>query len=134
MCIVCQSYITRTITKKIHQIQIWQIEDATEEIQDKMKQIWFLVTLCTLLSTAGSLVLFISYIVPTPEDNDVIWIFKLVKVYFPQWESLIMICFLKPTFFVLSYMSQHSQFITIMDISVYKNLCLYITCKVLTQT
>ena len=104
MCIVCQSYITRMITKKVHEIQIWQMEDATEEIEEKMKQTWFVITLCMLLSIAAGCVLFISYVLPTPLDKDLIWAFRLANVYFPQRKTLLM-CLMKPTFFTLIYAS-----------------------------
>ena len=105
MCIFSQSYITEMITKKVHQIQIWQIEDATEEIQEKMKQTWFVITLCILLSITATCVLFISYVLPTAQDTDVIWTFKLVNLYLPQWESLLVWCLFKPTIFTLTYVS-----------------------------
>ena len=94
---ICQPCITSMITKKVHQIQIWQIEDAPEEIQEKMKQIWFVITLCMLLSITSGIVLSISYVIPTAQDNDFIWAFKLASVYFPQWETLLVWCLMKPT-------------------------------------
>ena len=58
------------ITKKVYQIEIWKIEDATEEIEEKMKQTWFVITLCILLSITSGIVLSISYVIPTHQDND----------------------------------------------------------------
>ena len=81
------------------------MEDATKEIQEKMKQTWFIFTLCILLSQTASLMLLISYVLPTPQDNDIIWIFKLIHVYFPQWESLLVWCLIKPTMFTLIFLS-----------------------------
>mgnify|MGYP005985389591 FL=1 len=103
MCIFCQSYITRMITKKVYQIEIWKIEDATEEIEEKMKQTWFVITLCILLSITSGIVLSISYVIPTAQDNDFIWAFKLASVYFPQWETLLVWCLMKPTIFAIIY-------------------------------
>ena len=104
MCLLCQPYITRRITKKVDDIKIWEMEDATKEIQEKMKQTWFIFTLCILLSQTASLMLLISYVLPTPQDNDIIWIFKLIHVYFPQWESLLVWCLIKPTICILCYL------------------------------
>ena len=105
LCLFCQPYITRNITKKVHQIQIWQIEDATEEILEKMKQTWFIITFCILLSLGAHCILFVSCVLPTPYDNDIIWAYKLINVYFPQWESLLVWCLIKPTMFTLGFLS-----------------------------
>mgnify|MGYP005985942097 CR=1 FL=1 len=105
LCLFCQPYITRNITKKVHQIKIWQIEDATEEILEKMKQTWFIITFSILLSLGAHCILFLSYILPTLHDNDIIWAHKLINVYFPQWESLLVWCLIKPTMFTLIFLS-----------------------------
>ena len=103
MCIFCQTYITGMITKKVHEIETYQIDDATDEIEEKIKQTWFVITMCTFLSIASGFVLFISYVIPTPEDNDFIWCFKLVNLYVPQWETFIVCCLMKPAVFGLTY-------------------------------
>ena len=103
MCIFCQTYITGMITKKVHEIETYQIDDATDEIEEKIKQTWCVITMCTFLSIASGFVLFISYVIPTPEDNDFIWCFKLVNLYVPQWETFIVCCLMKPAVFGLTY-------------------------------
>mgnify|MGYP005985169895 CR=1 FL=1 len=103
MCTFSQSYITDKFTKKVHEIQIWKIEDAPEEIQEKMKKVWFIITLSIFLSIVSSFVIFISYVLPTPQDNDFIFSFKMVNLYLPQWETPIVWCLIKPVIFGLTY-------------------------------
>ena len=104
MCVFSQSYIT-DITKKVHEIQIWKIEDAPEEIQEKMKKVWFIITLSIFLSIVSSFVIFISYVLPTPQDNDFIFYLKMVNEYLPQFETPIVWCLMKPAVFGLAYLS-----------------------------
>ena len=55
-----------------------------------------------LLIVVFSLVVSVSYVLPTPKDKEFIFIFQIVNSYFPQWETLFVLV-MKPTIFVLTY-------------------------------
>ncbi|XP_063913047.1 uncharacterized protein LOC135129731 [Zophobas morio] len=100
--IYCQAYTTNIIKTYIHEIQVWKIEEVTKEIKRKVRQTWIYITAYMCTTTALGLMAGISSTVPTSLDNDLIFVYKIVELYFPQWENFIVWC-LKPTFFVLTY-------------------------------
>ncbi|KAJ3641592.1 hypothetical protein Zmor_028093 [Zophobas morio] len=119
--IYCQPYTTNIVKTYIHQIEAWTIEEATEEIKQKVKQTWIYITayICTI--TALGLISAISFIVPTPRDKDLIYFFKIVELYFPQWENFIVWC-VRPTFFVLTYVGVSVPGYTILYFNGHANL------------
>ena len=100
--IYCQAYTTNIIKSSIHQIQVWKIEEATKEIKGKVTQTWIYITAYMCTTTALSLLGTISFIVPTSRDKDLIFVFKISELYFPQWENFVVWC-LKLMLFVLTY-------------------------------
>ncbi|KAJ3641588.1 hypothetical protein Zmor_028090 [Zophobas morio] len=100
--IYCQAYTINIIKTYIHEIQVWKIEEATKEIKGKVTQTWIYITAYMCTTTALSLLGTISFIVPTSRDKDLIFVFKISELYFPQWENFVVWC-LKLTLFVLTY-------------------------------
>ncbi|KAJ3641591.1 hypothetical protein Zmor_028092 [Zophobas morio] len=111
--IYCQPHTTNIAKTYIDQIQVWKIEDATDRIKRKVKQTWIYITAYSCTITALGFICAISYTVPTPRDKDLIFFFKIVELYFPQWENFIVWC-LKPTFFVSIYVAISTPIFTIL--------------------
>ncbi|KAJ3641589.1 hypothetical protein Zmor_028091 [Zophobas morio] len=100
--IYCEAYTINIIKIYIHQIQVWKIEEATKEIKGKVRQTWIYIMAYMCTTTALSLMGAIACLVPTPRDEDLLFVLNLLQLYVPQWKNFIVWC-LRPTLFVLFY-------------------------------
>ena len=100
--IYSQAYTTNIIKTYVHQFQVWKIEEATKAIKGKVRQTWIYITAYMCMTTALSLMGTISCMVPTSRDKDLMFVLKIIELYFSRWENFI-VCCLKPLFFVLVY-------------------------------
>ena len=121
VCIYCQAYTTNIVSTYIHHIQVWKIEEATEEIKAKVKQTWIYITVYMCTTTVLGFTATVTYIVPTPRDKDLIFLFKIIELYFPQWEHFIVWC-IKAMIFVMIYMAISTPGFTILYYNGHLNL------------
>ena len=103
VCVFCQKYTTSIVKTYLQEIQIWKLEEAPAEITEKVKRTWFFVMLYMFVVVVFTLVVSVSYMIPTSQDKEFIFCFNLVNTYFPQLEFFFEL-FMKPIVFVLTYM------------------------------
>ena len=79
--------MTNLINTYTPRLQLWKIEEVTQKIPTEAKQIWIYITLYMFTATTLSFIITLSYVIPTAKDKDLIFFFKIVEIYFPQWEN-----------------------------------------------